>query len=260
MDGTRQPFVIAGFGYRVAAYLFDLGLALAALTAALMAGIPQGAAFAVGIGAWVFVTSVATAVFDGQTLGKRLTGTRVITRRGTPAGFGTSLLRDTIARLLYLVPLFFVVDSVFAAASDDGRTLRDKMVGTYVVREAPSAGRAWAVALAAVALLAVWVAGTESVGDGPGEGYSTADRRAFMAGCRGEGSSSRRCDCLYEFMSARLTHDEFAGVDSNDPDRWPAHVRQVADDAAATCDGDAPEGPPPGSQSATARPRNLPTS
>jgi uncharacterized RDD family membrane protein YckC len=254
------PFVIAGFGYRVAAYLFDLGLALAALTAALLGGFSTGAAVLVGLAAWVFVTSVASGVFDGQTLGKRLTGTRVLSRRGMPIGFGTSLLRDTIARLLYLVPFFFLVDSIFAAASDDGQTLRDRMVGTYVVRETASAGRAWAVALAAAALLAVWVVGAESVGNGPGEGYTTADRESFMAGCRGEGSTGTRCACLYEFMSTRLTHDEFAGVDSDDPDRWPEHVRQVAGDATATCDGDEPEGPPAGSQTASSRPRNLPTS
>ena len=85
MDGIRQPFVIAGFGYRVAAFLFDLGLALVALTAALIAGLPEGAAFAVCIAAWVFVTSVASGVFDGQTLGKRLAGTRVISGRGAAA-------------------------------------------------------------------------------------------------------------------------------------------------------------------------------
>ena len=98
-----------------------------------------------GSSAWwpgVFVTSAATAVFDGQTLGKRLTGTRVITTYGMPIGFGTSLLRDTFARLLYLVPLFFIIDSVFAVADSNGQTLRDKMVGTYVVRETPSVGRA----------------------------------------------------------------------------------------------------------------------
>jgi uncharacterized RDD family membrane protein YckC len=260
MDAARQPFVTAGFGYRVAAFLFDLGLALAALTAALLAGLSSGAALIAGLAVWVFVTSVAGAVFDGQSLGKRLAGTRVITARGAPVGFGKSLLRDTLARLLYLVPLFFVVDSVFAAASEDGRTLRDRMAGTFVVRGPSSAGRAWGVALAAAGLFAVWVVGAERAGNGPGEGYSTADREAFMAGCRGEGSTGKRCECLYEFMSARLTHDEFTGVDSADPDRWPAHVRRVADDATAACDGEQPEGPPPGSQTASSRPRNLPTS
>ena len=260
MDATRQPPAIAGFGYRVAAFLFDLALALAALGAAALAGLSERAAFAVALAAWVFVTSVASAVFDGQTLGKLLTGTRVITAHGRPVRFGTSLLRDSLTRLLYLVPFFFLVDSIFAAASRDGRTLRDKMAGTYVVRAAPSPLRAGAVSLAAVALFAVWIVGTGSFGDAPGEGYSSVDRSAFVESCRDEGSSRGRCVCLYEFISSRLTHDEYTGVSSDDPRDWPAHVRQVTDDAASACDGDEPEGPPPGSQTASSRPRNLPTS
>ena len=213
-----------------------------------------------GLAAWLFVTSAATSVFDGRTLGTRLTGTRVLTAYGMPIGFGTSLLRDTLARLLYLVPLFFVVDSVFAAADAKGQTLRDKLVGTYVVRETASGGRPWAVALAGVALLAVWIGGTTAGGDEPGEGYSGYDRSQFVDGCRGEGSSAGRCACLYDFISNRLSHDEFTGVRSDDPKDWPAHVRRVANDATATCDGDQPSEPPAGSTSAMSRPRNLPTS
>ena len=264
MEGIRQGWVretpVAGLGYRIAAFLFDLGLALAALTAAILAGLSTGVAILVGLAAWLFVTSAASAVFDGQTLGKRLTGTRAITSYGMPIGFGTSLLRDTIARLLYLVPLFFIVDSVFAVADANGQTLRDKMVGTYVVREATSGGRAWAVALAGVALFAVWIGGTSAVGDEPGEGYSGYDRSQFMDGCRDEGSARSRCACLYEFISARLSHDEFTGVRSDDPKDWPAHVRRVANDATSACDGDQPSEPPAGSTSAMSRPRNLPTS
>jgi uncharacterized RDD family membrane protein YckC len=241
---------VAGFGYRVAAYLFDLGLALAALTAGMLAGLSEGAAFLLAVAVWVFVTAVATAVFDGQTLGKRLAGTRVVTRNGGPARFGTSLLRDSICRLLYLVPFFFLVDSIFAASDRNGQTLRDKMVGTYVLRDADTPARAWGVAIAAAGLLAVWVAGTEAASDEPGEGYSAADRSAFMDGCRNEGSTRSRCACLYDFISSRLTHDEFAGVGSDDPKTWPAHVRQVTDDATTACDGDQPSEPPPGSTSA----------
>ena len=260
MEGTRQGTAVAGFGYRVAAYLFDLGLVLAALTAGLLAGLPEGVELLLAAATWVFVTSVASAVFDGQTLGKRLAGTRVISADGRPAGFGTSLLRDSIARLLYLVPFFFLVDSISAATDAGGQTLRDKMVGTYVLRDADAPGRAWGVALAAAGLLALWVVGTEAASDAPGEGYTSADRSAFMDGCRHEGSTRSRCACLYEFISARLTHDEFAGVGSENPKTWPAHVRRVTDDATTACDGDQPTEPPPGSSTAMARPTNLPTS
>ena len=258
-DGM-QGRALAEPGYRIAAFVFDAGLALAALTAAILAGASTGAAILVGVAAWMFVTSAASGVFDGQTLGKRLTGTRVITSYGMPIGFRTSFLRDTFARLLYLIPLFFIIDSVFAVADAKGQTLRDKMVGTYVVRETASGGRAWAVALAGVALFAVWIGGTSAGGDEPGEGYSGYDRSQFMDGCRGEGSSSKRCACLYEFISARLSHDEFTGVSSDNPKEWPTHVRRVTTDATAACDGDQPSEPPSGSTSAMSRPRNLATS
>lgn len=260
MEGSHRQPAVAGFGYRVAAFLFDLGLALAALTGALTARLPEGAAFLLALLAWVFVTSVASAVFDGQTLGKRLTGTRVITARGVPIGLGTSLLRDTAARALWVIPVFFLIDSIHAITHDRGQTLRDRMVRTYVVRETRSPGRAAGVAAAAAALLAIWIVLTGTVSDEPGDGYSAADRSAFMDGCGREGSSRGRCACLYDYISARLSHDEFAGVHSDDPDRWPAHVRHVADDAAASCDGGQPEPEDPATETASSRPRNLATS
>jgi uncharacterized RDD family membrane protein YckC len=55
---------------------------------------------------WLLVTTGASAVLKGQSVGKRLGGIRVLTRSGHPAGFGTSLLRDQVLRFLYLVPLF----------------------------------------------------------------------------------------------------------------------------------------------------------
>lgn len=239
--------VVAQPGYRIAAFVFDTGVAVAALTAAILAGLSTGAAIIVGVAAWMFVTSAATAVFAGQTLGKRLAGVQVLTEYGMPIGFGTSLLRDTLARLLYFIPLFFIIDSVFAAADDNGQTLRDKMVGTYVVRDTTSPGRGWAVALTGVALFAVWFLGTSAASDEPGEGYSGYDRTLFMDSCRDEGSSRSRCACLYEFITTRLSHDEYSGVRSDDPADWPAHVRRVTNDAATACDGAQPSEPPPGS-------------
>ena len=250
---------VAGFGYRVAAFLFDAGLVLAFLTGAILVDAGGTAEVLVAILGWVFVTSVASAVFDGQTLGKRLTGTRVLTAGGVPAGFGTSLLRDSLARLLYLVPFFFLVDSIFAAADPYGQTLRDKMAGTYVVRETRSPGRATAVAFAAAALLAIWVGGTSMAGGEPGEGYSSYDHAGFLEGCREEGSSAKRCECLYEYISSRLSHDEFTGVGSDDPDKWPARVRRVTDDAAVACDGGQPA-PDPARETAMSAPRNRATS
>src|SRR5262245_39685529 len=87
----------AGWGYRVAAYLFDLGIAL---VVGLLASVLLGREEADGITylgffvAWFLVTSVAMGIFKGQTLGKHLVGTRVVID-GRPVGFGFfTLLRD----------------------------------------------------------------------------------------------------------------------------------------------------------------------
>jgi uncharacterized RDD family membrane protein YckC len=241
-----RPF--AGFGYRVASYLFDAGIALAAgVVAAFAAGGKENWQSADGeatltltaIVVWFLVTSVAMGVFKGQSLGKRLVGTRVVQIGGAPAGFGTSLLRDQLARLLYIIPLFAVVDCSWAAASNDSQTLRDKMTSTYVVRERATVPRAWGVALAATACLAVWVAGTSALdagsGDEPGEGYTDLDRQAFTDACQDEGASRNQCVCMFEHISARVPYDEFQRADSANSDDWPRPVQDAAARAIDIC-------------------------
>lgn len=153
----------AGWGYRVGAYLTDFGLAVAAASVVnLVAGEGDdgtyGALTAVVV--WLLVTSVAMAVFKGQTVGKRIAGTRVVVR-DRPAGFGISLLRDQLLRVLYIIPLFFLVDSIWAAADSQRQTLRDKIVGSHVVRAGANARRAVAVGVLGPALIAAWIALSE---------------------------------------------------------------------------------------------------
>src|SRR3954462_4462682 len=92
---------VAGYGYRVAAYLFDVGLAVAAGVVAVVlsggrdswqSGDGETLFFVTTVGVWLLATPVAMGVLKGQTLGKKLVGTRVIGPVG-PAGFGTSMLR-----------------------------------------------------------------------------------------------------------------------------------------------------------------------
>ena len=80
-----------------------------------------------------------------------------------------------------------------------------------------------------------------------------------MDGCLEDGSSRSRCECLYEYISTRLSHDEFTGVGS-DPEDWPARVRRVTGDAAVACDGGQPAEPDPSAETAMSAPRNRPTS
>ncbi len=242
-----RPF--AGFGYRVASFLFDAGLPLAAGVAAALAaggkdawesGAGETALVLTAIAVWFLITSVAMGVFKGQSLGKKLVGTRVVQVGGAPAGFGTSLLRDQLARLLFVVPLFFLVDAIWAAASEEHQTLRDKMTSTYVVRESATTPRAWGVALAATACLAAWVAGTSAFdaasGDEPGGGYTDLDRRIFMNGCQDEGGSRSECVCLYEHISSRVPYDDYVEADrTTNTDEWPKRMQDATVAANDIC-------------------------
>lgn len=257
---TDRP--IAGYGYRVAAFLFDVGFSFAAgVLAAYLAGGRESWAsvggdttfLLVAIGTWLVITTGATVVFGGQTLGKRLAGTRVV-GPGGPAGFGTSVLRDQLGRLLYLVPFFALTEVIWAAADADRRSLRDKMVGTYVVRESGTIRRALAVTALAVGLLVVYVSGTSALNgdtDGLGGGYTAAEREQFVDACRDEGGTRSQCGCLFAYVSARVSHDEFASVTSDDVSDWPKHMQRVSKAAARRCLGGGDPSPAsPGTQPA----------
>jgi uncharacterized RDD family membrane protein YckC len=232
----------AGWGYRVGAFLTDAGIALCV---AILAGIAVGGDdddaqnAVVGITlvvTWVLVTTVAMGVFKGQTVGKRIAGIRVVIN-DRPVGFGFSLLRDQVLRVLYLVPLFFIVDSIWAAADGQRQSLRDKMVGTHVVRAGANAARAVTIGVLATVLLAGWIAlsvaldsddSASPTGTGADEpGYSDLDRQVFIDSCTGEGAQERYCACLFDYIAPRVPYETFNSVESDDPDSWPRRLRDT---------------------------------
>lgn len=246
----KKPY--AGWGYRVGAYLTDAGIALcvAILAALLFGGDDEGTQRTIvgltAFGVWILVTSVAMAIFGGQTVGKRIAGTRVV-MRDRPVGFGFSLLRDQVLRVLYLVPLFFLVDSIWAAADGQRQTLRDKIVGTHVVRAGANAARGVAIGVLATVLIVGWIAlstgldsDTAEGGGGPrtgadAPGYSELDRQVFIDSCTGEGADESYCACLFDYIAPRVPYDDFAGVESEDPDTWPRNLRDTMADGIDRC-------------------------
>src|SRR3954469_13216588 len=106
----RYP--LAGPFRRYVAYLIDLALVLvltlgAALVSALLA---LGSASGVGpflvayfVLMWGYRGS-CEAVFNGQTLGKRLLGIRVVTDRGVPITGAQAILRNVVGALDGVVP------------------------------------------------------------------------------------------------------------------------------------------------------------
>ncbi len=73
------------------------------------------------------------AFWNGQTLGKRLIGIRVLRDDGAPVGFFAVLARGLL-RILDVVPVVFPIDVVLMLVSRKGQRLGDLVAGTVVVK------------------------------------------------------------------------------------------------------------------------------
>ncbi|TMD59229.1 MAG: RDD family protein, partial [Chloroflexi bacterium] len=83
----------------------------------------------VPFGYWVAMESL----WNGQTLGKRIVGIRVLRDDGSPVGFFAIATR-ALLRSLDLVPIIFPIDIVLIVASKKGQRLGDIVAGTVVVK------------------------------------------------------------------------------------------------------------------------------
>ncbi len=70
-------------------------------------------------------------MFSGQSLGKMLTGLRIVQKDGSPATFWQLLLRHTIGYLLTALTLG--LGFLFSALNQKGRALQDLIGGTVVI-------------------------------------------------------------------------------------------------------------------------------
>jgi hypothetical protein len=168
---------------------------------------------------------------------------------GQPVGYGFfTLLRDQLLRLLYIVPLFFIVDSLWAAFDGQNQTLRDKMAGTHVIHAGATPSRAVAASVVAGGLLVGWVA-LAAVLDGRSDassgsstrtgselpGYSDLDRQVFVDSCQDEGAAQSYCTCLFDYISSRVPYDTFNSITSDDINNWPAPMRDATIDGVSEC-------------------------
>lgn len=82
----------------------------------------------------VFVIQIVLLTKDGQTLGKKATGIRIVRMQtGENGGFVTNvLLRLVVNGLLGLIPFYGLVDILFIFR-DDRRCIHDMIAGTQVV-------------------------------------------------------------------------------------------------------------------------------
>jgi uncharacterized RDD family membrane protein YckC len=226
---------------RAGAFLVDagtaigLGLGIGALLASATDLSDDDATTAAGlfiIVGWVLVTTGVSAPTGGQTLGKLAGGMRVVRDDGRSVGFASSFLRDVVCRLLYLVPLFFVVDSLFAAG-ERKKTLRDRMVGTRVLRTPAYPRRGAIVAVAAVAAIGLWIATAAVFPTRDDQGFT---RSEFVSGCSKEPGSAqaRVCGCIYDRLLRRFGRrrmDDLEFASGREADR----VQPAIEAAAADC-------------------------
>ena len=76
---------------------------------------------------------VPETVWNGQTIGKRIVGIRVLRDDGSPVGF-IAVVTRALLRILDLIPLLLPVDLVLIVASRKGQRLGDFVAGTVVVK------------------------------------------------------------------------------------------------------------------------------
>ncbi|HEY5197586.1 MAG TPA: RDD family protein [Solirubrobacteraceae bacterium] len=87
---------------------------------------------------------------NGQTIGKRAFGIRIVRADGQPVGFGTVLMRHSVIGLFYLltVGIGILVDYLWPLRDENNQSLHDKLANTYVVRAdgatSPASGAAFA--------------------------------------------------------------------------------------------------------------------
>ncbi|MGB5013065.1 MAG: RDD family protein [Pyrinomonadaceae bacterium] len=75
---------------------------------------------------------VLLPLFRGQSVGKMLTGIRILRIDGTPAGFGALIVRQTLGYALTVAT--FGLGFLISALNGSGRTLHDFLTGTVTVR------------------------------------------------------------------------------------------------------------------------------
>jgi uncharacterized RDD family membrane protein YckC len=232
-----QDRPLAHWRLRVGASLVDLGIALVvvqfadAILGSAGIGDHSRALFLLfgTIVLWAVMQTIAMGVTDGQTIGKRIFGLRVLRADGTPAGFGIGVLRELVCRVTFVVPVVFLVDALLALRADR-RSLRDRMARTGVVEEAPTAAanRLRAITMALILVGVGAIVGTALNGD-----LITSDRGSFISDCTGQGEAYSACDCAWKQLTKRIGAKRLDQVSNEDV--TPADVQAATSAAYAAC-------------------------
>jgi uncharacterized RDD family membrane protein YckC len=147
-EGVGFDVNIAGLGSRSLAAIVD---ALVQIVIVSAVGSASGGGFADGgVGSAVVTVVVflcifgyffvCEAMFKGRTLGKRITGLRVINDQGAPASARQIAVRNLV-RIVDFLPLAYVIGISSIATSNRAQRLGDLAAGTIVIVEPASLAR-----------------------------------------------------------------------------------------------------------------------
>ncbi len=153
----RSPFVLASWGKRAVAAIVD-GLLIAVIAFVLFAivtGVGINSDGSDGFAALIISFLIALLVFtlaallyqplmlwktDGQTVGKKMTGIRVVKADRTPMDLGTAVLREIVLKSIavgivssFTFGLAYLADWFWPFFDDQNRALHDFLVDTRVV-------------------------------------------------------------------------------------------------------------------------------
>jgi len=131
-------------GARIAAQILDQILILVlAVVGGMFATFIGAAAGSSELGSSLMLMAIAViaggyflfleGVWDGQTLGKKLLGIKVVKEDGGECDITASVLRN-VFRIIDAL-LYYAVGFIFMASSDKRQRLGDRIAGTVVVRE-----------------------------------------------------------------------------------------------------------------------------
>lgn len=159
-ESVSFGYDVAGVGSRLIGALIDLAIVAALLVflnlalwvlivavgdgAVLFLGLDSGASWLTGLivaSYALFEFSIIWGYFllfellwNGQSPGKRVAGTRVVRLDGEPAGFSEAAIRNLV-RFVDFLPSLYAVGFVTMLFNDKSRRLGDFAAGTLVVRE-----------------------------------------------------------------------------------------------------------------------------
>ena len=151
IDSTKPVLKPADFGKRIGGILLDTFalFPLFVIMAILFGDAETSEGVSLSLTGLPFVTFVALVLAyftlmearDGQTLGKRVAGTRVIGADGQPLALKASVVRNLV-RLIDVLPILYLIGAISIALTKDNRRLGDIAASTLVVDVSPSAAPA----------------------------------------------------------------------------------------------------------------------